>query len=79
LPENYYVPNATLTIRDRGDYLESSWSIGLTTVIYPAGGVDFVDRTNWAMVHFNRDAQGEVTDFTYKLLQDFTARKLPAQ
>jgi D-alanyl-D-alanine carboxypeptidase len=79
MPANYYVPNATLTIQDRGDYLESSWPIGLTTVIYPAGGDDFVDRTNWAMVHFNRDAHGQVTNFTYKLLQDFTARKLPAQ
>ena len=79
MPESYYVPNATLTIQDRGDYLESSWSNGLTTVIYPAGGDDFVDRTNWAMVHFNRDTQGKITDFTYRLLQDFTARKLPAQ
>lgn len=79
MPETYYAPSATLTIRDRGDYLEASWSTGSTTVIYPAGGDDFVDRTNWAMVHFNRNAQSQVTDFTYRLLQDFTARKLPAK
>jgi hypothetical protein len=76
MPENYFIPNATLTMQDRGDYLEASWSIGLTTTIYPTGGDDFVDRTNWAMVHFARDAQGQVTGFTYTLLQDFTARRL---
>jgi D-alanyl-D-alanine carboxypeptidase len=76
MPESYFIPNAALTIQDRGDYLEASWSIGLTTTIYPTGGDDFVDRTNWAMVHFTRDAQGQVTGFTYKLLQDFNARRL---
>jgi CubicO group peptidase (beta-lactamase class C family) len=76
MPENYFIPNAALTIQDRGDYLEASWSIGLRTTIYPTGGDDFVDRTNWAMVHFTRDTQGQVTGFTYKLLQDFSARRL---
>ncbi len=42
----------------------------------PAGGDHFVDRTFWAMVHFRRDGGGEVTGFTYNLLQPFAARKL---
>ena len=78
MPENYYIPNAVLTIQDRGDSLEASWSIGLTTIIYPTGGDDFVDRTNWAMVRFTRDPTGQVNGFTYKLLQDFNAHKVPA-
>ena len=79
MPDNYYAPGAILTLEDRSDYLEATWSNGATTILYPAGGEDFVDRTNWAMVRFTRDAQGQVTGFTYKLLQDFTARKLPAE
>jgi len=76
LPSNYYVPSAKLTLRDHGDYLEGEWSAGGESVIYPTGGDDFIDRTNWAMVHFERDADGRVVGFTYKLLQDFAARRL---
>ena len=77
MPANYYLPNALLTLEDRSLYLHAAWEIGLVTVLYPAGGDDFVDRTNWALVRFTRDAEGRVTGFTYKLLQDFAARKLP--
>lgn len=79
MPDDYFVPGAVLTLEDRREYLEARWSTGATTIIYPAGDDDFVDRTYWAMVHFTRDAQGHVTGFTYALLHDFTARKLPAQ
>ena len=78
MPENYFTPNASMMIRDHGDYLEASWSSGGTSVIYPTGGDDFVDRSNWAMVHFTRDAQNQITGFTYNLLQKFAARKLLA-
>lgn len=77
LPDNYYLPGATLAIRDQGEYLAGDWSAGSTSVIYPAGGDDFVDRTNWAMVHFTRDRDGRVSGFRYRLLQDFEARRLP--
>lgn len=77
LPDNYYDPGAVLSIRDQGDYLAADWARGFTSVIYPAGGDDFVDRTNWAMVHFTRDADGRITGFRYRLLEDFTGRKLP--
>jgi len=76
LPDSYYVPNATLTLRDQGDFLTGDWGNGVTSVIYPAGGDDFVDRTNWAMVHFTRDEEGRISGFRYRLLQDFTAKRL---
>ncbi len=76
-PAEYYVPNAIVTIRDHGDYLEAIWPKGDASVIYPTGGDEFVDRTNWAIVHFTRDDRGQVTGFTYSLLQDFAVRKLP--
>lgn len=79
MPDNYYAPGATLTLKDRRDFLEASWSNGATTIVYPAGGDDFVDRTNWALVRFSRGPEGRITGFTYKLLQDFTATKLPAK
>ena len=73
------MPNATVTIGNRDDYLEASWPDGDTSVIYPTGGDDFVDRTNWAMVHFTRDDRGQVTGFTYSLLQDFAVQRLPPE
>ncbi len=77
LPDNYYAPGAVLSIRDHGDYLAADWTSGFTSVIYPTGGDDFVDRTNWAMVHFTRDGDGHISGFRYRLLEDFIARKLP--
>ena len=76
MPESYYAPSATLEIQDRGEFLEATWSNGPVTVIYPSGGDDFVDRTNWAMVRFHRDAGGQIDGFSYKLLEDFQAKKL---
>lgn len=79
MPDNYYVSGATLTLEDRSDYLEARWSNGATTIVYPAGGDNFVDRTFWAMVRFTRDSASQVNGFTYSLLEDFTARKLPTR
>jgi len=76
MPDNYYVPGATLTLQDRGKYLEANWSNGAMTVIYPTGGDNFVDRTFWAHVRFTRDDSGQVSGFVYKLVQDFTVKKL---
>lgn len=76
MPDDYYAPGAVLTLKDQGQYLVASWSTGATTIIYPAGGDNFVDRTYWAQVRFTRDTQGQITGFIYSLLQDFTARKV---
>jgi len=76
MPENYYVPGAIITLQDRGKYLEANWSNGATTIIYPAGRDNFVDRTFWAQVLFSRDSRDQVTGFSYKLLQEFTAKRL---
>lgn len=78
MPPDYYAGPAVLQIADRVDYLEARWSTGGISIIYPTGADDFVDRTNWAMVHFTRDPSGQVTGFVYNLLQDFTARKAPS-
>jgi len=76
MPDNYFVPGATLTLQDRGEYLEAHWSNGATTIIYPTGGDNFVDRTFWAQVRFTRDPAGSVTGFFYNLLQEFTVKKV---
>jgi hypothetical protein len=76
MPENYYAPGTVLTLLDRTEYLEANWSNGSTTIIYPVGGDNFVDRTFWAQVRFTRDDLGQVSGFVYRLLQNFTARKL---
>ena len=76
MPPDFYTPNLVLDFQDRGDYLEATSPNGSTNIIYPAGGDHFVDRTFWAELDFVRDAGGTVTGFTYKLLRDFTAKKL---
>jgi D-alanyl-D-alanine carboxypeptidase len=78
MPADFYTPNLVLTLQDRGGYLEATTPNGSTNIIYPAGGGGdhFVDRTFWAEVDFVRDAQGQVTGFVYRLLRDFTAKKL---
>ena len=35
MPENYYAPNAILTLKDRGDYLEALWERGEVNIIIP--------------------------------------------
>ncbi len=75
MPENYYVPGATLVLKDRGQFLEANWSNGATNIIYPTGGDYFVDRTYWAQVRFTRDASGAINGFIYNLLQEFAAKK----
>jgi hypothetical protein len=79
MPKNYYASNASMVIRGHGDYLEANWSDGGTSVIYPTGGDDFVDRANRATVHFTRDAQAQLTGLTCNLFQVFVAQKLPDQ
>jgi hypothetical protein len=79
MPEDWYTPNAALTLADHGAYIEATWSNGGKNVIYPACGDAFVDRTYWAQLRFTRDVKGQITGFTYKLLQEFKARKLTAE
>jgi hypothetical protein len=76
MPDDYYIPGATLTLEDRGEYLQAKWSTGAMTIIYPAGGDNFMDRSYWAQIRFTRDEGGQVTGFIYNLLQEFTATKV---
>jgi len=76
MPDNYYVPGASLDLLDKGKYLQAQWSNGATTIIYPTGGDNFVDRTFWAQVRFTRNTIGQVTGFVYNLTQEFTAKKV---
>ena len=73
---DYYAPNATLVLQDRGDYLEARWEAGEVNVIYPVSADECLDRMYWARVRFQRAPAGQVTGFTDHLVQDFTARKL---
>jgi len=76
MPDDYYIPGVTLTIFDRGQYLEAKWSNGSKTIIYPAGADNFVDRSFWAKVSFIRNTKGQITGFIYSLLKDFAATKI---
>lgn len=76
MPSNYYAPDAVVTLQDRGDYIEARWERGDVNIIYPVSADECLDRMYWARVHFLRDAAGKVTGFTYRIVQDFNARRL---
>jgi CubicO group peptidase (beta-lactamase class C family) len=65
MPEDYFVPNATLELVDRGKHLEAVWSNGARNTIYPVGPGRFLDRNFWADVSFVRDSAGKVSGFSY--------------
>jgi len=76
MPDDYFVPGIILTLEDRGEYLEARWGNGATTVIYPVGDGQFLDRSYWARVRFTRDEAGHVTGFLYNIVREFKARRL---
>lgn len=76
MPDDYFIPGVTLTLADRGGYLEARWANGAMTVIYSVGDGEYLDRTFWARVRFTRDAEGRVTGFVYNLTREFMARRL---
>jgi CubicO group peptidase (beta-lactamase class C family) len=76
MPRNYYMPNAILTLKERGTYVEARWENGKVNVLYPVSADECIDRMYWARVRFQHDTVGKVTGFSYHLVQDFEARKL---
>jgi CubicO group peptidase (beta-lactamase class C family) len=76
MPGNYYLPNAILTLKDHSTYVEARWERGEVNVLYPVSAVECIDRMYWARVRFKHDSSGKVTGFSYRLVQDFEARKL---
>jgi hypothetical protein len=65
MPQEYFVPNATLELIDRGNRLEAVWNNGARNTIYPVAPGRFLDRNFWADVSFTRDTVGKVDGFTY--------------
>jgi hypothetical protein len=74
MPQDYFVPNATVELFDRGNRLEAVWSNGARNTIYPVAPGRFLDRNFWADVSFTFDSAGSVSSFTYVVGgQRFTA------
>ena len=76
MPRDYYAPDAVLTLKDRGTYVEGRWENGKVNVLYPVSDDECIDRMYWARVRFQHDRLGKVTGFSYHLVRDFKARKL---
>jgi CubicO group peptidase (beta-lactamase class C family) len=80
MPEDYFVPNATLELIDRGDRLDAVWNNGARNTIYPLAPNQFLDRNFWGNVSFTRDSTGGVSGFSYALGgQTFAARRVVAK
>jgi hypothetical protein len=67
LPHEYFVPDATIELMDRGDRLEMIWQDGSRNTIYQTGPNRFLDRNFWAEVSFSRDGAGKVSGFEYAI------------
>lgn len=76
LPHDYFVPDATIDLIDRGDYLEARWGDGAINAVYPIGPDRFLDRSYWATVTFTKDSAGKVSGFEYGLFQGFSATRI---
>ncbi|HEX6432881.1 MAG TPA: serine hydrolase domain-containing protein [Gemmatimonadales bacterium] len=78
MPREYFVPDATLELLDRGNRLEAAWADGARNTIYPVGANRFLDRNFWADVSFTRDSAGRVSGFSYAIAgQRFSAVRSP--
>jgi len=76
MPHEYFVPDASIELVDRGDRLEAVWGNGARNTIYPVGANRFLDRNFWADVSFTRDSTGGVSGFSYRIAgQEFTAAR----
>ncbi len=75
MPHDYFLPDETLILSDRGDHLDARWSDGSVNTIYPVGPNRFIDRNYWTTVTFRRNAAGKVEGFDYRLLQGFVAKR----
>jgi CubicO group peptidase (beta-lactamase class C family) len=78
LPPSYYAPNAIVTLVECNKYFEAHWEQGAVNAIYPVSAEEFIDRGYWARVRFHRDKAGTVTGFSYHLVSDFEAKRLPS-
>jgi CubicO group peptidase (beta-lactamase class C family) len=77
MPRDYFVPDATLNLVDRGDHFEAQWNNGASNTVYPVEPNRFLDRNFWAELRFTRDTKGAVTGFTYELAsRRFAARRV---
>ncbi|HEY7479987.1 MAG TPA: serine hydrolase [Gemmatimonadales bacterium] len=76
MPHDYFVPDATLTLSERGDHLEARWTDGAVNTVYPIGLNRFLDRNYWAELTFRRDASGKVTGLDYALGPGFFAARI---
>ncbi len=80
MPEDYFVPNATLELIDRGNRLDAIWAVGSRNTIYPVGPNQYLDRNFWADVSFTRDSAGRVSGFSYALAgQSFAATRVSGE
>jgi CubicO group peptidase (beta-lactamase class C family) len=74
MPHDYFVPDATVELVDRGNRLEAVWGDGSRNTIYPVGPNRFLDRNFWADVSFSRDSTKKVSGFSYGIAgQKFAA------
>jgi CubicO group peptidase (beta-lactamase class C family) len=65
MPHEYFVPDATVQLVDRGNRLEAVWGDGSRNTVYPVGPNQFLDRNFWANVSFTRDSTGKVNGLGY--------------
>lgn len=76
MPADYFVPNAIVTLADRGAYLTATFPNGAVNTFYPVAKDELLDRNFWARAKMTRDAAGKITGFDYALLRGFKATRV---
>ena len=62
---DFYVPNATVTVRLRGRELSMQWPDGHSSVLIPLDRDHFVDRSYWEKVQIERGSAGHASGIVY--------------
>ena len=64
--EDFFVPNASLTVEEREEHLAMRWSLGGLSWLVPMTESQFYDRTFGGRVTFIKNERGEISHLIYR-------------
>jgi hypothetical protein len=74
--KDFYRPEAVVTVETDGQNLVMSWNAEYRTPLMSLSPLEFLDRSFWARIIFERDEQGRVTRFVWRDTADYPAAKI---
>ena len=74
--KDFYRPEAVVTVETDGQNLVMAWNAEYRTPLMSLSPSEFLDRSFWARIIFERDEQGRVTRFVWRDTADYPAAKI---